>query len=126
MKSRRLNICRFLTVCSAPALAGIAAPSARAATRSWDGKAATNVLNTAANWSDDTLPTAAGDIAQWNGTVAGPLSLTSNGASSGSQTLSGIISGTGTINQTAGSLTLTGANTFSGTTTIPRGGRDNI
>ncbi|MEO5712271.1 MAG: autotransporter-associated beta strand repeat-containing protein [Luteolibacter sp.] len=48
-----------------------------AATAIWDGGGvgATD-LGTAANWNPDVVPNAAnGDIAQWNGSVAGPLSL---------------------------------------------------
>ncbi len=48
-------------------------------TRSWDGGAAGTGtdLGTATNWSGDVLPAnATGDIAQWNGTVAGNLVLT--------------------------------------------------
>ncbi|MES2923312.1 MAG: autotransporter-associated beta strand repeat-containing protein, partial [Verrucomicrobiota bacterium] len=80
MKPKNSGITKFLTVCIAPVIAGMTSPSAEAATRTWDGGAATNVLNTATNWSDDLVPSAAGDVAQWNGTVTGPLSLTSTGA----------------------------------------------
>lgn len=48
-------------------------------TRIWDGGgvAGTN-MDTAVNWSADTVPNgvAPGDTAQWNGTVTGPLALT--------------------------------------------------
>jgi autotransporter-associated beta strand protein len=57
--------------------------SAQAQTvRTWDGGAGGTgtVLNTAANWSSDTAPTANGDTARWNGTVAGNLALTYNPA----------------------------------------------
>lgn len=80
MKPKQSSLLQLFTVCLAPAIAGVAFSTANAATRTWDGGAATNVLNTAANWSGDALPSAANDIAEWNGTVAGPLSLTSTGA----------------------------------------------
>ena len=58
---------------------GVAAaiPSARAATRTWDGGGVGGTdFGTLVNWSDDTLPdVVAGDTALWDGTVAGPLSL---------------------------------------------------
>ncbi len=45
-----------------------------------------------------------------------------NGISSGTQTLSGVISGSGTLNQNGtGTMILTGANTYSGVTTITAG-----
>ena len=44
-------------------------------TRTWDGGGGNNILNTAANWSNDTAPTGANDTALWDGTVAGDLSL---------------------------------------------------
>lgn len=80
MKPKQPSITKFLTVCIAPVVAGMISTTASAATRTWDGGGATNVLNTATNWSDDLVPSAAGDVAQWNGTVTGPLSLTSTGA----------------------------------------------
>lgn len=49
------------------------------ATRTWDGGGVgSTTMDTAANWSGDTVPTGAapGDTAQWDGTVAGDLSLT--------------------------------------------------
>jgi autotransporter-associated beta strand protein len=80
MKPKQPNLIKFLTVCIAPAIAGMTLPSASAATRTWDGGATTNVLNTAPNWSDNLLPNANGDVAEWNGTVAGDLVLTSTAA----------------------------------------------
>lgn len=80
MKPRQSNLLKCLTVCLAPAIAGMASPSASAATRTWDGGATTNVLNTALNWSGDVLPSANGDVAEWSGTVAGDLVLTSTAA----------------------------------------------
>lgn len=79
MKPKKPNLTKFLTFCFGPAIVGIALPSAHATTETWDGGAATNVLNTATNWTNDTLPTANGDTATWNGTVPGPLALTWNG-----------------------------------------------
>lgn len=111
MKPKQLNTIKFLTVCFAPAFVGVALPTANAATRTWDGGAATNVLNTAANWSGDAVPSAAGDIAEWNGTVAGPLSLTSTG---GWTPGSGNVGGT-SISVTSGqtsSLTLSPTQNF--------------
>ena len=66
-----------------PIVAGVAtaflgAPPAQAAPQTWDGGAGTNVLNSAANWTNDALPTAAGDTATWDGTVPGDLSLVWN------------------------------------------------
>jgi autotransporter-associated beta strand protein len=57
---------------------------AATATLSWDGgPAATGTdIGVAANWTTDVLPSPAGpDIAQWNGTVAGALSLVYSDAS---------------------------------------------
>ena len=58
-----------------------------------------------------------------NATYAGRM--TNNGSfiwnSTASETLSGVISGTGTVSEKAGTLTLSGANTFSGGTTITGG-----
>ncbi len=68
---------KSITVCLGLAAAQ---PSAQAATRTWDGGGGTNVLNLNTNWSGDALPNAVGDIAQWDGTVTGALSLTSNAA----------------------------------------------
>jgi autotransporter-associated beta strand protein len=49
----------------------------QAATVVWDGGAAGTgtTLETASNWVGDALPSVAADTIQWNGTVAGPLSL---------------------------------------------------
>jgi autotransporter-associated beta strand protein len=62
-----------------------AAPAlAATATVTWDGgpSATGTDLGVAANWSSDVLPSPAGpDIAQWNGTVAGALSLVYSDAS---------------------------------------------
>jgi len=54
-------------------------------TRTWDGGgvAGTN-MDTAVNWSGDTVPSGStGDTAQWDGTVAGNLSLTYTAAGTG-------------------------------------------
>lgn len=47
----------------------LAAGQTLAATRTWDGGGGTTVINTAANWSGDAVPSVAGDIALWDGTV---------------------------------------------------------
>ncbi|RYD30605.1 MAG: hypothetical protein EOP87_16350, partial [Verrucomicrobiaceae bacterium] len=55
-----------------------ATPLVSAATIVWDGGAAGTAidLGTAANWAGDVLPSVlTPDTAEWNGTVAGPLSL---------------------------------------------------
>jgi len=49
-----------------------------ASSETWDGEAATNLLNTAANWTNNALPTTATDTATWNGTVTGALALVWN------------------------------------------------
>ncbi len=61
-------------------------------TRTWDGGGAAGTnMDTAVNWSADTVPTGAapGDTAQWNGTVAGPLSLTYTAAGTGANLAAG-------------------------------------
>lgn len=67
---------KFITVCLGLAAAQ---PCAWAASATWDAGASTNALDTAANWSGDTLPNGAGNIATWDGSVAGSLSLTATG-----------------------------------------------
>jgi autotransporter-associated beta strand protein len=54
-----------------------AIPSAKAATRIWDGGGVGGTdIGIAVNWSGDVLPDVAlGDTALWDGTVAGPLAL---------------------------------------------------
>mgnify|MGYP000054666861 CR=1 FL=1 len=67
-----------VTLSLAFAIIPVGMQQADAATRTWDGGTlgtGTN-MDTAANWTADTLPTIDADIAQWNGTVAGDLSLT--------------------------------------------------
>jgi autotransporter-associated beta strand protein len=66
-----------ITATAAPTLAATA-------TLSWDGgpSGIGTDIGVAANWSTDVLPSPAGpDIAQWNGTVADPLSLVYSDAS---------------------------------------------
>ncbi|MEK7950969.1 beta strand repeat-containing protein [Luteolibacter soli] len=75
-----------------------------AVTRTWDGggTGGTN-METLANWSGDVLPNGTnGDIAEWNGTVTGPLSLNYTGA-----TANGLGAGNGIF------LSLTSAQTDS-------------
>ncbi|MES2924411.1 MAG: autotransporter-associated beta strand repeat-containing protein [Verrucomicrobiota bacterium] len=78
---------RILTQTISPLLAlGVLTNIAYAATRTWDGGGVAGAnMDAAANWSADTVPTgtAPGDIAEWNGTVAGLLSLTYTAAGTG-------------------------------------------
>lgn len=46
-----------------------------ASSEMWNGGAATNVLNTPGNWTNNSLPSAATDTATWDGTAAGALTL---------------------------------------------------
>jgi len=66
----------FLAASIGLSIAVTYAPSTHAASQTWDGGAGTNSLNDAANWTNDALPSAGGDIATWDGTVPGNLSLT--------------------------------------------------
>lgn len=52
----RYGIAALVLVFSAIASSFIAAPSAYAATRTWDGGGGNNLFSTAANWSSDTAP----------------------------------------------------------------------
>src|SRR5262245_4441803 len=83
-------------------------------TRTWDGGgvAGTN-MDTAANWSGDVVPNGAapGDTAQWDGTVAGSLSLSYTAAGTGASlgagngihlNVTGGQTGSLTINQASG------------------------
>ncbi|MCW1916851.1 autotransporter-associated beta strand repeat-containing protein [Luteolibacter sp. GHJ8] len=124
-----------LTLLTLGALSGVTYAQA---TRTWDGggTGATN-MDIAANWSGDVVPTGAapGDTAQWDGTVAGPLSLTYTALAPGT----GLAAGNGiffnvlgtqtsplTINEASGTAGLriqnltvssgAGALTFGGTT----------
>jgi fibronectin-binding autotransporter adhesin len=54
--------------------------SLHASSQTWDGGASTNVLNTAANWTNDTTPGTALDNATFDGTAAGNLALIWNAA----------------------------------------------
>lgn len=111
---------RFLTKSLLPLLAiGAVSDICYAqTTRTWDGGGVggTN-MDTAVNWSGDTVPTgtAPGDTAQWDGTVAGPLSLTYTATGTGS----GLGSGNGIFLSLLGtqtdSLTI---NQASGTTAV--------
>lgn len=85
--------------------------SARAADRTWDGGAATNVINDAANWSDNTAPTASGDIATWNGGVPGTLDLIwTGGFGNAPDGTSFVLTGGQTANLTLSSNAVNGDN----------------
>lgn len=71
--SRPLN---FFAASLGLSIAAIFTHSARASSESWDGGAGTTSLNDAANWTNDTVPNVSGDLATWDGTVPGDLSLT--------------------------------------------------
>lgn len=83
MKKRTSGFCKlpsplaFITFSlgCAIATATLGLHTALAASATWDGGAATNVLNTAANWNIDALPNVSSDTATWDGTVAGDLAL---------------------------------------------------
>jgi len=76
MQSKQPTILKLLTLGIAPAITGITIPSAHAGSATWNGSAATNVLNTAANWTAGGPPTGSGDTGTWDGTATGDLSLT--------------------------------------------------
>ena len=67
----------FLALLALGAFAGITHAQT---TRTWDGGGVADTnMDTATNWSGDVLPNGGtSDTAQWDGTVAGPLSLTFN------------------------------------------------
>jgi len=76
--------------------------------RTWTGAAGTSVFTTGSNWSGNTAP-ATGNVAQFNGTAAGNLSLTFGAAVGGANGLllditSGQTSSLAINNSTAGSL----------------------
>lgn len=75
MKAKRTNTIKFLTICLAPVIAG----AALGASATWDGGGATNELSTPINWTGDIAPVASGDMAIWNGTAPGDLTLTWTG-----------------------------------------------
>jgi hypothetical protein len=86
-------------------------------TRTWDGGGVggTN-MDTAANWSADTVPNGTNsDTAQWDGTVAGDLSLTYTAAGTGANlaagsgihlNVTGSNTGSLTINEASGTVGL--------------------
>jgi fibronectin-binding autotransporter adhesin len=76
--------------------------------RTWTGAAGTSIFTTGSNWSGNTAP-ATGNVAQFNGTAAGNLSLTFGAAVGGANGLllditSGQTSSLTINNSTAGSL----------------------
>jgi len=87
-------------------------------TRTWDaGGTPNNNMDLAANWSGDAVPTGAapGDTAQWDGSVAGPLSLTYTAAGVGAN----LAAGNGIfLNVTSGQTSPLTINEFSGTAGI--------
>lgn len=97
---------RFLikSISSLFALGAFANISYAQTMRTWDGGGVGDTnMDTAANWSGDVVPTGAapGDTAQWNGTVAGPLSLTYTAAGTGT----GLGAGNGLFLSVLGSQT---------------------
>jgi fibronectin-binding autotransporter adhesin len=115
------------------------APLAFATSATWDGGAGTNILNTATNWTGNVLPNASGDIATWDGTVAGDLVLNWNGGFGGpapeatsyvlasTQTGNVTLDATGNFDLTMNSITIaSGAGAFSlgdGVGTVGSSGR---
>ncbi|NBT14135.1 MAG: hypothetical protein EBS56_11255, partial [Planctomycetia bacterium] len=64
----------------------VVSPPAFAQTQTWDGGSGGTgtELGTAANWTNDTLPSTNGGTAVWNGTTTGSLSLVYSGGLAGS------------------------------------------
>ncbi|MEK7950968.1 beta strand repeat-containing protein [Luteolibacter soli] len=86
------------------------------ATRTWDGGGvpATN-MDIAANWSADTIPNGTnGDTMQWDGTVAGPLSLTYTAAGTGANLTAGGGLHMSVLGTQTGSLTINEASGTAG------------
>ncbi len=75
------SVLAFVIVCCHFSLEG----EVSAQTRTWDGGLAGTAteIGTATNWSEDILPSANGGTAQWNGIVAGNLSLSYGGGLAG-------------------------------------------
>lgn len=84
------------------ALAAFSGVAHAQATRTWDGGGTGNTnMDTAANWSGDVIPNGSNnDIAQFNGTVTGPLSLTYTAT-----TANGLAAGNGVFFNVLGSQT---------------------
>jgi autotransporter-associated beta strand protein len=115
------------------------APMAFATSGTWDGGAGTNILNTGTNWTGNVLPNASGDIATWDGTVAGDLVLNWNGGFGGpapeatsyvlasTQTGNVTLDATGNFDLTMNSITIaSGAGAFTlgnGVGTVGSSGR---
>jgi fibronectin-binding autotransporter adhesin len=90
----------------------VAISPALAVTRTWDGGGVAGTdMSTAVNWSGDTLPNVNGDVAQWNGTVAGNLSLTWSGSNFAGSAGNTGVSFDITASQTGSLLIDPGANT---------------
>ncbi|MEO5916809.1 MAG: autotransporter-associated beta strand repeat-containing protein [Luteolibacter sp.] len=80
MKLRQSNL-QFLTVCLAPALIGLALPSAHAASATWTGGVGGTAtsLSSGANWSSASATFASGDVATFDNTTAlGTLTWNTN------------------------------------------------
>lgn len=112
---------------------------ALATSGTWDGGAGTNILNTGTNWTGNVLPNASGDLATWDGTVAGNLVLNWNGGFGGpapeatsyvlasTQTGNVTLDATGNFDLTMNSITIaSGAGAFTlgdGVGTVGSSGR---
>src|SRR5688572_19983309 len=88
----RAKIRRNAALALAAAMAttfGAMTESANAATKTWDGGGVGGTdMDVAANYNTDGVP-ATGDTLQFNGTVAGPLSLTYTAAGTGANLAGG-------------------------------------
>jgi autotransporter-associated beta strand protein len=74
-RSARLLLVAGIAVATA---ATLHSSRADAASQTWDGGAGTNILNTATNWTNDSLPTAANDTATFGTTASGTLQWNAN------------------------------------------------
>ena len=106
--------------------AGLAVSGFAQTTKTWDRGAGNDVLTTPANWSGDTLPSSTSALlagrqdASWDGSVAGPLSLTFGAAFGGSYGVGLVMTADQTnsltlLNSGTGAQTLRVVNSTSGT-----------